>query len=188
MQPELEVSDSAFREALEGWAKVATMRSGLDVQQAASAAYSVFLRLALAASFLSAVADRFGLWGKYGDPHVAWGDFSHFMLYTQRLTSIFPASFIPTLAWTATLAETILALALLVGWRTRFAASLSGVLLLVFAISMTCGISIKAPLDFSVFSVSAGAFLLSSCNRYPFSLDAMKGISSFNKELGAQQD
>jgi hypothetical protein len=27
---------------------------------------SVFLRLALAISFLSAVADRFGLWGAYG--------------------------------------------------------------------------------------------------------------------------
>jgi putative oxidoreductase len=29
------------------------------------------LRLALAASFLSAVADRFGIWGKSGEPHVS---------------------------------------------------------------------------------------------------------------------
>lgn len=198
MQPELEVSDSAFREVLEKWANndsqersakpqyrnqekekgAVTMQSRLEAQRAVPAAYTVFLRLALALSFLSAVADRFGLWGKYGAPHVAWGDFSHFILYTARLTSIFPASFVPTLAWTATLAETVLGLALLIGWQTRLAAFLSGVLLLVFAVSMTYGVGIKAPLDFSVFSASAGAFLLSNCTRYPFSLDAMKDIPS----------
>jgi hypothetical protein len=32
---------------------------------------SVFLRIALGWSFLSAVADRFGLWGAYGYPNVA---------------------------------------------------------------------------------------------------------------------
>ena len=32
------------------------------------------LRVALAAGFLSAVADRFGLWGMPGTPGVAWGD------------------------------------------------------------------------------------------------------------------
>jgi len=158
------------------------MQSRLEAQQAAPAVYTVVLRLALAASFLSAVADRFGLWGKYGEPNVAWGDFSHFILYTGRLTSILPIALVPAMAWTATVAETVLGLALLVGWRTRPAAFLSGVLLLVFAVSMTCSLGIKAPLDFSVFSASAGAFLLSNGNRYPFSLDAMKGISSYNKE------
>ena len=32
---------------------------------------SVFLRFALGLSFLSAVADRFGLWGQFGQPNVA---------------------------------------------------------------------------------------------------------------------
>ncbi len=32
---------------------------------------SIFLRLALGFSFLSAVADRFGFWGSFGKPHVA---------------------------------------------------------------------------------------------------------------------
>jgi hypothetical protein len=40
---------------------------------------SVFLRFALGFSFLSAVADRFGLWGSFGDPHVAWGTFARFV-------------------------------------------------------------------------------------------------------------
>jgi hypothetical protein len=43
---------------------------------------TVFMRFALGASFLSAVADRFGLWGAYVQPHVAWGDFSRFTAYT----------------------------------------------------------------------------------------------------------
>ena len=34
--------------------------------------HHVFLRIALGISFLSAVADRFGLWGAYGQPNVAW--------------------------------------------------------------------------------------------------------------------
>src|SRR5215471_7274146 len=46
---------------------------------------SIFLRLALGISFLAAVADRFGLWGSFGQPNVAWGDFSHFVAYTRKL-------------------------------------------------------------------------------------------------------
>jgi hypothetical protein len=34
---------------------------------------SVFLRFALGLSFLSAVADRLGLWGAFGQPNVALG-------------------------------------------------------------------------------------------------------------------
>jgi len=84
------------------------------------------LRLALAASFLSAVADRFGIWGKPGEPHVSWGDFAHFVVYTERLTSIVPQRLGPSMAWIATVGEIVLALALLVGWQTRRAAFLSG--------------------------------------------------------------
>lgn len=135
---------------------------------------AVFLRLALGASFLSAVADRFGLWGRPGEAHVGWGDFTHFTAYAARLTSILPAYLVPTLAWTATIAETVLALALLIGIFTRVAALLSGALLLLFAMAMTFALGVKAPLDYSVFSASAGAFLLSSCERYWLSVDEMR--------------
>jgi hypothetical protein len=53
---------------------------------------SVFLRLALGISFLAVVADRFGLWGSFGQPHVAWGDFSHFVAYTRKLMTAFSPS------------------------------------------------------------------------------------------------
>src|ERR1700741_4930809 len=47
----------------------------------------LFARFALGASFLSAVADRFGLWGPHGAKNVSWGDFAHFVEYTGAVTS-----------------------------------------------------------------------------------------------------
>jgi uncharacterized membrane protein YphA (DoxX/SURF4 family) len=135
---------------------------------------AVGLRLALAASFLSAVADRFGMWGKSGEPRVSWGDFAHFVAYTERLTSIVPQALGPSIAWIATIAEIVLALALLVGWQTRIAAILSGSLLLLFGLAMAFALGIKAPLDFSVFSAATGAFLLSGLDRHRPSLDDRK--------------
>jgi uncharacterized membrane protein YphA (DoxX/SURF4 family) len=138
------------------------------------AASSVFLRLALGVSFLAAVVDRFGFLGIYGQPNVARGDFAHFLGYTAKLNWFVPAIAVPTLAWGSTLAETLLGFSLILGWFTRFSALLSGILLLLFALVMTSALGLKAPLNYSVFSASAGAFLLSSCPRFPWSLDAIR--------------
>jgi hypothetical protein len=54
-----------------------------------------FLRLSLAAGFLSAVADRFGLWGPPGTPNVAWGDWQPFVEYVGKLNWFVPRSVIP---------------------------------------------------------------------------------------------
>ena len=45
----------------------------------------VAMRMALAAGFLSAVADRFGLWGPIGTPGVSWGGFAKFLDYTATI-------------------------------------------------------------------------------------------------------
>lgn len=135
---------------------------------------SVVLRLALGFSFLSAVADRFGLWGAYGEPNVAWGTFDRFVAYTGQLSWFAPKAAVPTLAVLATFAETLLGILLVLGWQTRIAALASGVLLLLFAVGMTGSVGIKAPLDYSVFSAMGGAFLLASCAEYPFSIDQLK--------------
>lgn len=132
---------------------------------------SVFLRLALAASFLSAVGDRFGLWGTFGQPNVAWGSFSRFLEYTQKLNWYLPAGMIPTLGVVSTGAEILFGLLLLVGWHTRSVALLSGILLLTFASAMTLALGVKAPLNLSVFSAAGGALLLAQCERFPFSVD-----------------
>ena len=57
-------------------------------------------------------------------------------------------------------------------WRnvTRVAALLSGLMLLLFALTMTFGLGVKAPL----FSASAGAFLLAAYGKSPLSIDALR--------------
>jgi uncharacterized membrane protein YphA (DoxX/SURF4 family) len=131
---------------------------------------SVFLRFALGISFLSAVADRFGLWGVYGQPDVAWGNYARFVDYTAKLNWFLPAATIPALAMTATAAETLFGLLLILGWKTRLVALLSGALLAIFALTMTVALGVKAPLNFSVFSAAGGALLLAARD-CPFSLD-----------------
>ena len=121
-----------------------------------------FLRLALAAGFLSAVADRFGVWGPPGAPNVAWGAWQPFVEYVAKLNWFAPEPAIPALAWAATLGEFLVALGLLIGWQLQWIALAGGLLLLSFAVTMTMALGIKAPLDFSVFAATAGAFLLAA--------------------------
>ena len=132
---------------------------------------SLFLRLALGISFLSAVADRFGFWGVYGQPNVSWGNYTRFVDYTAKLNWFLPGAMIPALAIIATAAETLFGLLLVLGWKTRITALLSGFLLTAFALTMTIALGVKAPLNFSVFSAAAAAFLLATCAEFPLSLD-----------------
>lgn len=46
----------------------------------------IFLRLALSAGFLSAVADRFGIWSKEVS---VWGNWDSFLNYTQVINPWF---------------------------------------------------------------------------------------------------
>jgi uncharacterized membrane protein YphA (DoxX/SURF4 family) len=134
---------------------------------------SVVLRLGLGLGFLSAVADRFGLWGAFGQPNVEWGNFSRFLEYTHSLNWYWPAGMIPALGIIATGAEILFGLLVLVGWRTRVAARLSGLLLIVFATAMTTALGVKSVLNFAVLTGIGGAFLLANCERFPFSLDEL---------------
>jgi uncharacterized membrane protein YphA (DoxX/SURF4 family) len=134
---------------------------------------TLLLRLGLGVGFLSAVADRLGLWGAFGQPNVEWGNFSRFLEYTQTLNWYLPPGMIRPLGILATGAEIVLGLLLLVGWRTRVAALLSGLLLLTFGVAMTLALGIKAPLNFAVLTGIGGAFLLSNCDGFPFSVDEL---------------
>ncbi|GAB5526250.1 MAG: hypothetical protein Roseis2KO_41220 [Roseivirga sp.] len=118
----------------------------------------LFLRLALGVTFLSAVADRFGLWPAAVS---AWGNFDAFLAYTGTLAPWVPASLLPALGWSVTVLEIVLGLWLILGFKTRMTARISGFLLLIFALSMTLTSGIKGPLDYSVFSAAAAAFGLS---------------------------
>jgi hypothetical protein len=117
------------------------------------------LRVALAFSFLSAVADRFGLWGQVGSG-VAWGNFERFTAYTAQLLWFLPPSLVSPAAILATAAEVVVAGGLLVGWRLHWWAFAAAALLLSFALAMTGALGVKAPIDYSVWTAAAAAFLL----------------------------
>jgi uncharacterized membrane protein YphA (DoxX/SURF4 family) len=134
----------------------------------------LFLRLALAIAFLSAVADRFGLWGPAGSAHIAWGNFDRFIQYTARINPWAPSAVVPVLSWTATVLEVLLSAMLILGFFTAEAAFASGVLLSLFGLGMTMGTGIKSALDASVFSAAAGAFALSLLGTGPLSLDGFR--------------
>lgn len=132
----------------------------------------LFARLALGSTLLSAVADRVGMWGRPGQPHIAWGDWSHFVAYTAQVNSFAPASWVPVLAGLAIGLEVLLGSCLLLGAGTRLAAAAAGLLLMAFALAMTVSFGPKAALDASVWADAAAAGLLASVPHYAWSLDA----------------
>jgi putative oxidoreductase len=117
----------------------------------------LYARATLGVGFLSGIADRFGLWrGR----NVGYGNFNGFIAYTAKVNSFMPPSSIPLLAWTATVAELVLGVLLLIGIWPRWTAIASALLLLLFGTAMAISFGAKSPLDYSVFSASAAAFLL----------------------------
>jgi len=116
----------------------------------------LYARVALGTAFLAEVADRFGLLGKHG----GWGNFANFTRYTAEVNSFMPASTIPFLAWAATVAETSLGIGLILGLWLRGVALGASLLLAVFGVAMAISFGLKSPMDYSVFSASAGALLV----------------------------
>lgn len=129
----------------------------------------LFLRFAIAVTMLSAIADRFGFWGE----NSAWGNWESFEKYTKQLTFFLPEILSTFSAYTATFLEIIFPLMLIFGFKTKIAAYGTGFLLLIFALSMTIALGIKAPLDYSVWVGSAAAFLLATQKEYFFSIDTL---------------
>ena len=119
----------------------------------------LYARFALGGAFLSAVAARFGIWAENTGPD----SFKHFIEYTAEVNSFMPGFTIPFLAWAATIAETFLGITLLLGIWARFVALVAAGLLALFGTAMAISFGIKSPLDYSVFSASAGALLLAVC-------------------------
>jgi uncharacterized membrane protein YphA (DoxX/SURF4 family) len=129
----------------------------------------LFLRLAISFTMLSAVADRFGFWGK----NSTWGNWENFEKYTQQLTFFLPAILSVFSAYFATFLEILFPLLLIIGFKTKIAAYGAGFLLLIFVLSMTVALGVKAPLDYSVWVGSAGAFLLASQHQFSLSIDEL---------------
>ena len=127
---------------------------------------AVILRLALAATMLSAVADRFGFWGTRS----TWGNWQNFERYTANLTFFLPAFLQVFLAYAATFFEIVLSLLLLAGFQLKWTALATGILLFLFAGAMSMALGPKAPLDYSVWVGSAAAFSLAFSRNNPVNL------------------
>ncbi|HEV2668848.1 MAG TPA: DoxX protein [Blastocatellia bacterium] len=129
---------------------------------------TLFLRLALAASYLSSVTSRFGLWGQ----EMGWGNYANFLDYTAKVNPFLPGSAIPAVGRIVDIAEIAIAVLLIVGFRIRETAVLSGVMLFLFAFGMNLGVGVISTLDHSVYTASAASFLLAVHHRSFLSLDA----------------
>jgi putative oxidoreductase len=136
-QTEAKITPAARFQSLERWGRL-------------------YARIALGAAFLSAVAGRFGLW----DRKIDMSYFAGFIKYTGEVNSFLPVAVIPTIAWTATVAETTLGILLIAGLFRRWAFPASAVLLALFGTAMAISFGLKSPLDYSVFSASGAATLL----------------------------
>src|SRR5215813_14346391 len=73
---------------------------------------------------------------------------------------------------TVDIAEISFAVLLVVGFRIRETAFLSGVMLFLFAFGMNLGVGVISTLDHSVYTASAASFLLAIHRESSLSLDA----------------
>jgi uncharacterized membrane protein YphA (DoxX/SURF4 family) len=134
---------------------------------------SIALRASLGCSYVWEVADRLGILGAHGQPHVGWGDWSHFVDYARQTMAFLPPSWVPFFATLATIGEAGFGLMLLAGLFTRVAAVGSFLLALAFAISMTISFGIDSPLGYSVFTVASASLLLATLPNYKWSIDSI---------------
>ncbi|HVW61364.1 MAG TPA: TQO small subunit DoxD [Puia sp.] len=139
----------------------------------AKALIQLYLRLALATGFILLGFDRLGAWGPYGKPWVSWGDWKHFSTYAHEVMGFLPGGLAEALAVIATIGEISFGILLLLGLFTRQAAFGSGLLTGGFAIAMAISYGITSPVNYSVFTVSAASFLLSTMPAHRWSIDAL---------------
>ena len=142
----------------------------------------LMLRVALALGYLWEVADRLGFLGAHGQPHVGWGDWAHFIEYARQTLVFIPAAWVPVCAVTATVAEAVFGILLLIGLFTRMAAAGSGVLSFLFALAMAISFGIESPIGYSVFTVSAASFLLAIQPGFKWSIDSLLQKSQQNEK------
>ena len=131
----------------------------------------LILRIVLAITMLSAVADRFGIWGAPGSNGVAWGNWENFVIYTNTLNPYANKSTAEILGAIATFLEVLLSLLLLFGFKTRLAALGTAFLLFFFVFAMAVSVSVKAPLDYSVWTSAAAALLLANIGKSSYAVD-----------------
>jgi len=133
----------------------------------------LLLRLALGITFLTPVLDRLGLLGQAGTGNIEWGNWGNFIDYTATLMPIFDRPVVNIMGGIATISELLIAISLILGFRTKYAALGSCLLTLTFIIFMTLSVGIQKPINYGVFTASAASFLLSFIPNYNWSIDSL---------------
>lgn len=119
-------------------------RSGVSSRTLRLAAWVV--RIALALVFAALVTNRVDLWGTAGTE--------------DTLNWLLPASMLRVGGWAATCVEVLLGLALLTGWRCRWVALLSAVVLLLHGAVLSVSLGPTVPTDYFALAAASSAFLL----------------------------
>jgi uncharacterized membrane protein YphA (DoxX/SURF4 family) len=129
------------------------------------------LRIALGMTFLTPVSDRLGILGPMGGRNIEWGNWDNFLNYTATLIPFLDRPMINVMGSIATIAEAVIGILLIIGYKTKYAAIASCLLTLIFILSMTVFLGIKAPINYAVFVTCTSSLLLSKISSYEWSLD-----------------
>lgn len=132
------------------------------------------LRIALGIGFLVPVSDRLGLLGPFGGRNIEWGNWDNFINYTGTLMPFLDKPAVNIMGCIATLGEAGLGILLIIGFKTRLAAIGSCLLTLIFALSMSVFLGIKAPINFATFPFCAASLLLATIPAYKWSIDSLR--------------
>lgn len=141
----------------------------------------LLLRLALGITFLTPVSDRLGILGPKGTGNIEWGNWDNFIDYTATLMPIFDRPVVNIMGFIATISEFLIAVLLIVGYRTKYAAAGASLITLTFILFMTLSVGIQKPINYGVFTAATASFLLAWVPNYEWSLDNLLAKSN-NKD------
>lgn len=133
----------------------------------------LLLRGALGITFLTPVSDRLGILGPAGTGNIEWGNWHNFIDYTTTLMPVFERPVVNMMGGIATVAELIIGILLLIGYKTKYAAAGASLLTLTFIIFMILSVGIQKPINYGVFTAATASFLLSRLQNYEWSIDGL---------------
>ncbi|MCQ6958397.1 DoxX family membrane protein [Mucilaginibacter aquariorum] len=133
----------------------------------------LLLRCALGITFLTPVSDRLGILGPKGTGNVEWGNWQNFINYTSTLMPLFDRPVVNILGGIATVTELIIAILLIIGYRTRNASAAASLITLTFIVFMVLSVGIQKPINYGVFTATTAGFLLARVPNYEWSIDRL---------------
>ena len=107
-----------------------------------------------------------------------WGNWGNFIDYTTTLMPFLERPTVNVMGGIATASEFVIAVLLIIGFKTKYAALGSCLLTLTFILFMITSVGIQKPINYGVFTASAASLLLAQVRDYKWSLDRLKTTGS----------